>query len=128
MRPALTVPAVVVLTGEVGSGKTGLVRAFIGAGDGRGMGTGGSSYALLQRAGRILHGDFYRLKGPGEVVHLELALMLDGIDVFFVEWGREYLAEIAEEVPLDSTITRCGWARRPGGRRSASLYQLRHDI
>ena len=121
-------PALVVLTGGVGTGKTTLVRAFverIGGIGGGGSGIGGAGYALVQKMGRIVHGDFYRLGDASEIVHLGLPLVLEDADAFFVEWGRDFLAGIEDELPRDFCRYEICLARGATTvRRTASLFLL----
>jgi tRNA threonylcarbamoyladenosine biosynthesis protein TsaE len=82
-------PLLVTLTGELGAGKTTLVRAIL-----RGLGHAGPvpspTYMLLEPyelAGwHIAHLDFYRLKAADELENLGLRDWLAGRRLVLVEW------------------------------------------
>ena len=83
---------VVLLSGELGSGKTVLVQ---GIADGLGVIEAATSptFALLHehqgRRLRLLHADAWRLSSPAEAVDLALAEEVDdGSSVLVVEWGE----------------------------------------
>lgn len=86
----LTPPAVAGISGELGTGKTTLVRA-IAAGLGVTEPVTSPSFALVHRyAGRgvaVYHVDGYRLKRPTDAADLGLDDMLaDGAAVVLIEW------------------------------------------
>lgn len=103
----------VVLTGELGAGKTTLVRGL-----GEGLGVRGpvtSPTFVLARvhpplgAGpALVHVDAYRLGGLAEVDDLDLDASLDA-SVTVVEWGEGKVEDLAED-RLELWIR-----RRPGG-------------
>lgn len=95
-RDALEKPSVVILTGEVGAGKTSFVQTFLGSTKAL-----SPSYGIIHELGKAAHADFYRLKSPEEVIHLELPLYLEGKDFFFVEWGADFLSTLRREVGDD---------------------------
>jgi len=86
--------AVIILEGPMGAGKTTFAKSFIDEGE-----TMSPSYSVLSETGRILHGDFYRLKDPQEIYHLELGLYLEEKNYFLVEWGEQFLTSISKELP-----------------------------
>ncbi len=96
LKEVLELPAVIILTGEVGAGKTTLVQSFTDLPE-----TTSPSYSLINEFGDVLHADFYRLKDREELIHLELPLYLEGKNYFFVEWGIDYLADIKRELGFD---------------------------
>lgn len=95
-KDALDKPAVVILSGVVGAGKTSFVQTFLG-----GKKAVSPSYGLVHEMGKIAHADFYRLKSPEEVVHLELPLYLEEKELFFIEWGIDFLSALRREVGDD---------------------------
>lgn len=97
MRDALSLPAVIILTGPVGAGKTTFTKAFVG----KQTSVSSPTYNLLQEAGPIAYADFYRLKDAEELIHLELEYYLEGKDYFLVEWGKEFLRELRRHVSED---------------------------
>ena len=95
----ITQPLVIALDGELGTGKTVLVR---GAAAGLGVTEQVSSptFVLLRiYQGRlpVYHFDFYRLQEPEELDYLGFEELLPGEGVAFVEWA----ACFADLLPLD---------------------------
>ncbi|MDX2192366.1 MAG: tRNA (adenosine(37)-N6)-threonylcarbamoyltransferase complex ATPase subunit type 1 TsaE [Gemmatimonadales bacterium] len=86
---ALPPRAIVTLRGELGAGKTTLVRALA-----RGLGvtepTSSPTYALVHRyAGRrgpVFHLDCYRLGSPEEAIDLDWDGLLAEGDALLIEW------------------------------------------
>lgn len=88
--PPADAPLVLYLQGDLGAGKTTLVRGML-----RALGESGvvrsPTYALLAEyepgpAMRVLHLDLYRLNGPDELGALGLADYLPGSRAWLVEW------------------------------------------
>ncbi|MCR9204620.1 MAG: tRNA (adenosine(37)-N6)-threonylcarbamoyltransferase complex ATPase subunit type 1 TsaE [Halobacteriovoraceae bacterium] len=100
LKDFLNTPAAVVLSGDLGAGKTTFTKAFLKSLGEKGE-TSSPSYSLVNEVGDIVHSDFYRLNDGSEVVHLELPMYLDEKDYFFVEWGKPYLRELYQEVPRE---------------------------
>jgi tRNA threonylcarbamoyladenosine biosynthesis protein TsaE len=87
-------PAMVVLDGELGAGKTSFVRAFVG-----GDLVQSPTYSIVQDYKTILHADLYRLENSSELTQLELQSMLEDKQYFFVEWGTKYTKRLFSELP-----------------------------
>jgi tRNA threonylcarbamoyladenosine biosynthesis protein TsaE len=90
LAKALKDPALlVILKGELGTGKTALVRAFL-----HGLGHPGRvrspTYTLMEPyflgGKQVLHLDLYRLGDPGELEFLGFRDLLDEKHIVFVEW------------------------------------------
>jgi tRNA threonylcarbamoyladenosine biosynthesis protein TsaE len=98
LRPGL----VVYLSGDLGAGKTGLVRGCLAALGYRGR-VKSPTFALVElyklSSLYLHHFDLYRLKDPQEWVDAGFRDMFDGDSVCFVEWpekagGRAPLADL----------------------------------
>ncbi len=94
MKDAVSNPAVIILDGEVGAGKTTFTKKFISGS----LSTNSPSYSLINDAGSTVHADFYRLEDADEIMHLELNLYLEGKEYFVVEWGKDYLVNLYHEL------------------------------
>ncbi len=87
-------PAVIILTGPLGAGKTTICKFLIG----KEQVVASPSYSVLQDFGKAAHGDFYRIQNEEEVMYLELGLYQDEKEYFFIEWGLPYLNVIRREL------------------------------
>lgn len=96
LKEVVKKPACIILTGEVGSGKTTFVKYFLPS-----LKITSPSYSIINEVGPIAHADFYRLKDPSEIIELELALYLENKEFFLVEWGHKYLNVLKREVEND---------------------------
>ncbi|MBP9674552.1 MAG: tRNA (adenosine(37)-N6)-threonylcarbamoyltransferase complex ATPase subunit type 1 TsaE [Bacteriovoracaceae bacterium] len=93
LKNMLQTPALIILTGDLGSGKTFLVDSFL-KNNGQKQGAQSPTFSLLQEHEDVLHGDFYRLKSSEEIEYLELPLLLENKKLFFLEWGKDYLQAV----------------------------------
>ena len=93
-------PSVLILTGEVGSGKTTLTQEFA-----RhvmpSLKVNSPTYSTVNEIGPLLHVDFYRIEKVKEITHLELSYCLENKSWCFVEWGKRWLNAIYREFPSD---------------------------
>jgi tRNA threonylcarbamoyladenosine biosynthesis protein TsaE len=113
---AATRPAagVVLLSGELGTGKTTLVRAFL-----RALGHAGAvrspTYTLLEPyalpAATVYHLDLYRLGDPGELEYLGLRDLLDDAAIFMIEWPERGRGGLPP-ADLELTLRHAGTARQ----------------
>lgn len=102
LKNIIPVPAVIVLSGPVGAGKTTFTKFFIG--DDQEEEVCSPTYSVINENGNCAHADFYRLKSSEEVVHLELELYLEDKEYFLVEWGKPYIKEIYRNLDDDWEI------------------------
>lgn len=113
---------VVALSGELGSGKTELVRAMIRALAGSDVEVPSPSFALVQHYAlpglELWHADLYRLSTPGEVAELGLEEAVERGAVV-VEWPER----AAGELPADRLDLRLSFAPHLG--ENARILELR---
>lgn len=89
LDPAPAAPLVIGLRGELGAGKTTLVRGFL-----RALGVTGTvrspTFTLLESYStgslEIAHLDLYRVESPGEVEPLGVRELVEPGRVFLIEW------------------------------------------
>lgn len=93
MKDFLDVPAMMILDGKMGIGKTTFAKVFL---DDETM---SPTYSVLSETLQALHADFYRIKTREEILHLELGLYLEDKKYFLVEWGRDFYRGFISEVP-----------------------------
>jgi len=105
LTPPFAVPLVIALSGELGTGKTTLVRGFLGA-----LGVAGPvrspTYTLLEEYAvgplRVAHLDLYRLGSSAEIEELGIRELLDANLVLLIEWPERGAGSLP---PADLTIT-----------------------
>ncbi len=105
-KDSLPAPAVLIIEGPLGAGKTSFVKAFV-----KEEGSGSDlkktalvqspSYSLVNEYGSILHADLYRLEKKEDVVLLELPMYLEEKDFILIEWGERFRREITREIGED---------------------------
>lgn len=96
-------PALIILTGEMGAGKTTFVKYFVEANfPNFSEEVMSPTYSLISEYGPVVHADFYRLESPHEIQELELELYLDHTNFFFIEWGKDYIDTINRAIEFKS--------------------------
>jgi len=93
LKEIIKKPAVLVLAGEVGAGKTTFTKSFIGMDD-----VVSPTYSVINEIDEYVHADFYRLKDARELEHLEIPLYVDGKDYLLIEWGKEFIEDLKSEL------------------------------
>lgn len=87
-------PCVVILEGELGSGKTTLVKGIVaGLGAAKEEDVTSPSFTLVHEYGRdsrVYHVDLYRVEGAQELSTLGLDEMFDQPSVVLIEWGEKF--------------------------------------
>lgn len=94
LKDLVKVPALIILEGDLGAGKTTFTQQFAGNQD-----VLSPTYSLLSESRNILHADFYRLEKSEDIIPLELSIYLENKQYFFVEWGLKYSRRILREIP-----------------------------
>lgn len=88
-------PCFVVMEGELGSGKTTLVKGIVsGLGVARQEDVTSPSFTLVHEYGRdrkVYHADLYRIEGSRELATLGLEDLLEQEGTVIVEWGEKLL-------------------------------------
>jgi len=102
MKDSLESPTILILTGDLGTGKTTFTKAFVKSESEEGTPEVSSpTYSIINESGNIVHADFYRLKSSEEIIHLELPLYLEDKEFFLIEWGKAYVDDIKKHVTED---------------------------
>ena len=89
-------PAVVLLIGDLGAGKTTLAKGIVkGLGAAAPEDVSSPTYTLIHEFGerdKVYHIDLYRLERESEVRALGLDDLLDSDSILLVEWGERFPA------------------------------------
>lgn len=96
IKDELETPALILLSGPVGAGKTTFAKHFMPHED-----VLSPTYSILHEIDDCVHADLYRLNDPSELIHLELPLYLEDKNYFLVEWGKEYSRQLEKIVGDD---------------------------
>ncbi len=106
IAPHLRGGDLVVLSGELGAGKTFLVRAICRAlglpGDVRVTSPTFTLVSEYETVPPLVHADLYRLGGSGDVRELGLAEQRDDGRLLLVEWGEPYVSALGGDALLSS--------------------------
>ena len=94
LKDLLTTPALIILEGPLGAGKTTFTKVFSGDEN-----ISSPTYSLVNEVKDMVHADFYRLKSREEIIHLELGLYLEDKSYFLVEWGKKHIYSLLKEIP-----------------------------
>ncbi|MFT6070865.1 MAG: tRNA threonylcarbamoyladenosine biosynthesis protein TsaE [Bacteriovoracaceae bacterium] len=101
LKDTIEVPAVIILSGEMGVGKTTFTKAFALSEVDDPSTVQSPTYSIINETGSIVHADFYRLNDSSEIIHLELPLYLEDKEFFLVEWGKAHLEELRKHIDDD---------------------------
>ncbi len=102
LKDHLEKPCVVILSGEMGAGKTTFVRKFVAQYAPKYSNTVMSpTYSLIASYGPIVHSDLYRLEESEELKELELELYQEHTDIFFIEWGLPYVPTLSRLLDIE---------------------------
>ncbi len=129
LKDLAKVPAMVILDGDLGAGKTTFTQAFVGEKD-----ILSPTYSILSETKNFLHADLYRIEKNEEILQLELGNYLEDKQYFFVEWGMKFAPRLMRELPetftpyvLEIRIHQGGAESPEGPSRDFILYSLHED-
>ena len=91
---AIEGPAVILLSGPVGSGKTTLMKEVLKQLVGERSSSMSPSYSVINDFENVVHADFYRIEDREEIIHLELPLYLERCEFMFIEWGKMFWGDL----------------------------------
>ncbi len=98
LKDLAKVPAMIILEGDLGAGKTTFTQFFAGEKE-----TLSPTYSILSENKNLIHADFYRIEKNEEVLQLEIPLYLEDKQYFFVEWGMKFARRLLRELPENWT-------------------------
>jgi len=94
LKENLVTPAAVILSGEVGAGKTTFTRHFCDIGE-----ISSPTYAMINEVGKLAHADLYRIEDENDLIHLEIPLYLENKEYFLIEWGKQWIKQLQRDIP-----------------------------
>jgi tRNA threonylcarbamoyladenosine biosynthesis protein TsaE len=98
LKDLAKVPALIILEGDLGAGKTTFTQIFVGDKE-----ILSPTYSIISENRNIVHADFYRLEKNEDVLQLEIPLYIDDKQFFFIEWGMKFAARVLRELPENWT-------------------------
>ncbi len=129
LKDLTKIPAMIILEGDLGAGKTTFTQSFIGEKE-----TFSPTYSIMSEYKNILHADFYRIERNEEILQLEIPVYLEDKQYFFVEWGLKFFSRLMRELPenysaylLEISINEGPSDSGEGPSRNFSLYSLLED-
>ena len=129
LKDLAKVPAMIILDGDLGAGKTTFTQAFIGDKE-----VLSPTYSILSENKMFLHADLYRIEKSEDILQLELQTYLEDKQYFFVEWGMKLAKRLLRELPenftpylLEIQIHQGGAESAEGPSRDFFLYSLHDD-
>lgn len=130
LKELTKIPAMIILEGDLGAGKTTFTQNFIGDKE-----TFSPTYSILSECKNILHADLYRIEKNEEILQLELPIYLEDKQYFFVEWGMKFARRLLRELPENFTpylleisiVENSSSSNEEGPSRNFILYSLSED-
>lgn len=129
LKDLAKVPAMIILEGDLGAGKTTFTQSFIGEAE-----TLSPTYSILSECKNFLHADLYRIEKNEEILQLELPVYLEDKQYFFVEWGMKFGRRLMRELPenyssylLEIHINEGAGDAGEGPSRNFFLYSIHDD-
>lgn len=128
LKDLAKVPAMIILEGELGAGKTTFTQVFVGDKE-----ILSPTYSILSENKNIVHADFYRLEQNEEVLQLEIPQYIEDKQYFFIEWGMKFARRVMRELPenwtpylLEIKVNSSTENNEEGATRNFTFYTL-HD-
>lgn len=129
LKDLAKVPAMIILDGELGAGKTTFTQTFVGDKE-----ILSPTYSILSENKNIIHADFYRLEKNEEVLQLEIPQYLEDKQYFFIEWGMKFARRVIRELPenwtpylLEIKVNPNSENSEEGPTRNFTFYTLHDD-
>lgn len=129
LKDLAKVPAMIILDGDLGAGKTTFTQAFVGEKE-----ILSPTYSILSENKNILHADFYRIEKNEEILQLELPIYLEDKQYFFLEWGMKFARRVLRELPenwtpylLEIKVNPAGSESEEGPSRNFTFSTLHED-
>jgi tRNA threonylcarbamoyladenosine biosynthesis protein TsaE len=129
LRDLAKVPALIILEGDLGAGKTTFTQFFVGDKE-----ILSPTYSILSENKNIVHADFYRLEKNEEVLQLEIPQYLEDKQFFFIEWGMKFAKRVIRELPenwtpylLEIQVNPKASEAEEGPTRNFSFFTLHDD-
>ena len=112
----LTIPSLVVLTGDLGAGKTTLVKGIAeGFQAAEGEDVTSPTFTLVHEyhgpSVNLFHIDLYRVDTERQLLTLGLDDLLDANNILLIEWGEKF-ERFRQERDVEITIRRAGESGR----------------
>ena len=129
LKDLAKVPAMIILEGELGAGKTTFTQVFVGDKE-----ILSPTYSILSENKNIVHADFYRLEKNEEVLQLEIPQYIEDKQYFFIEWGMKFARRVVRELPenwtpylLEIKVNPTLENSEEGATRNFTFYTLHDD-
>ncbi len=129
LKDLAKVPAMIVVEGDLGAGKTTFIQNFIGDKE-----VLSPTYSIISESRNVIHADFYRLEKNEEVLQLEIPLYVEDKQYFFIEWGMKFAPRVIRELPenwtpylLEIKINSIASENSDEATRNFALYTLHDD-
>jgi tRNA threonylcarbamoyladenosine biosynthesis protein TsaE len=129
LKDLAKVPAMIILEGELGAGKTTFTQVFVGDKE-----ILSPTYSILSENKNIVHADFYRLEKNEEVLQLEIPQYIEDKQYFFIEWGMKFARRVVRELPenwtpylLEIKVNPSADNSEEGPTRNFTFYTLHDD-
>ncbi len=99
LKEAIDKPALILINGDMGVGKTAFVKKFLGDETAT-----SPTYSVINETLDMVYADFYRLESKEEITALELSLYLERKNFILVEWGEKYVHSLIREIPEEFNV------------------------